>query len=147
MRYVSVMGSPRPSGAEQSVQALLPRGRVIRHAGLCIALSLVAGRRFLAACPGALLGCHDQLDRGPDSDRCAEAGPGPVLAGSSGQHQLSLGVLAGWGVGARPKVRRTMTVAAVMMAAVSPEVYALAFTAPASCEIRPVRTAGTPMPR
>src|SRR5262245_40454990 len=97
-------------------------GRVIRHAGLCIALSLVAGRWSLAACPGALLACHDQLDRGPDSDRCAEARPGPVLAGSSGQHQLSLGVLAGWGVGARPKMRRTITMAAVMMAAVSPEV-------------------------
>ena len=51
-----------------------------------------------------------------------ENGLGLVLAGSSGQHQLSLGVLAGWGVGARPKVRRTMTVAAVTMAAASPEV-------------------------
>ena len=85
-------------------------------------MSLVAGRWSLEACPGALLGCHDQPDRGRDPDRCAEAGPELVLAGSSGQHQLSLGVLAGWGVGARPKVRRTMTVAAVMMAAVSPEV-------------------------
>jgi hypothetical protein len=45
----------------------------------------------------------------------------PAVAGSSGQHQPSLGVLGGLGADTVPKVRSTTMKAATTMAATRPE--------------------------
>jgi hypothetical protein len=45
----------------------------------------------------------------------------PAVAGSSGQHQPSLGVLGGLGADTVPKVRSATMKAATTMAATSPE--------------------------
>src|SRR6202020_3600530 len=70
----------------------------------------------------------------------------PAPPASSGEHQLSHGVLGALGAGALPKVRRTTMKAATTAAAARPETYALASTGPTGREMRPVRTAGRPRP-